>query len=283
MRFAKSLIEFYALRIPYHRGKWRVIEALLRLSGVETQDSGKTEIVERGGVRWSLTPTCSVQRRLYYHGEFDVNDFRELLSRLPKSPVFLDIGSYFGYYAFRIRQFAGPSATVHAFEPVPANFALLEQNRALNHFEDVRLHQTALSNSAGTVTFEVPPNKNRGIGHIAIAAAGATDSVSVTCTTLDALVQAEGLERIDAIKIDVEGAELQVIQGGAEMLEKFKPVLLMELNPPCLARFGTNEEEILRKLAELGYGFFRATPSGLAPFEGLKPGESYTNILCLNA
>ena len=281
MRLAKSLIEFYALSLPYHRGKWRVIEALLKLSGVEAQDSRKAEVVKRGGLLWRLTPACLVQRRLYYHGAFDVNDLRELSARLPKNPVFLDIGAYFGYYAYKIRDFVGPSATVHAFEPVPANFALLEENRTLNHFEDVQLHRTALSDREGTVEFEVPSEGNGGVGHIANSGTGGAVSVAVPCTTLDAFTQAQGLRGIDALKLDVEGAELQVIQGGAETLRNFKPVMLMELNPPCLARFGTNQEEVLRALRELGYGFFRATPTGLAPFEGLNPEESYTNIICL--
>jgi len=281
MSLAKTLLEFYALWIPYHAGKWRVVEALIRAGGIDAEDAGKSFIVSRSGLRWRLNPQCHVQRRLLYHGEFDRNDFRELSSRLPASPVFLDIGAYFGYYALKVRQAHGPGAVVHAFEPFPRNFALLEEDRALNGFGDVHIHRAALSDRDGTVAFEVPPCHNGGIGHIARADAAGGEVVQVNCTTLDRFVAQEKLARVDGIKLDVEGAELSVIEGGAETLKRFRPVLLMEYNPPCLNRLGTAPERVLERLADLGYGIFRATRSGLRPFCGLLPGECYINVFCI--
>ena len=98
-RLAKHALEFYATRLPYHRGKWRAVEAALRLGDIEKLDRGQTFEVERAGLRWQLNTECAVQRRLYYHGGFDVHDVRELLARVPASGVFFDIGSYFGYYS----------------------------------------------------------------------------------------------------------------------------------------------------------------------------------------
>ena len=281
MSVIKSLLEFYALRLPYHRGKWRVIEALIKVGGIEATDAGTTAIVTRGGLRWRLGSQCQVQRTLRYHGEFDRNDLRELLGRLPPVPVFLDIGACFGYYALKVRQAGGPEAQVHAFEPVPANHAMVEENRALNGLAEVRVHRVALSDQEGSVAFEIPPAHNGGVGHITSAGAKGANVVQVPCTTLDQFVAREKLTRIDGIKLDVEGAELRVIRGGVETLRKFRPILLMEVNPPCLTRFGTSSEELLAQLSGLGYDFFRATRSGLQPFRGLHAGESYTNVFCI--
>ena len=281
MSFIKSLLEFYTLRLPYHPGKWRVVEALIKAGGIEIEDANTTEVVTRGGLRWRLGSQCQVQRRLRYHGEFDRNDLRELRARLPENPVFLDIGACFGYYALKIRQLCGPEAQVHAFEPFPVNHALLEEQRRLNGMADIRIHQIALSNEEGSVAFETPPASNGGVGHIAGAGAARANVVNVQCTTLDQFVARENLTRIDGIKLDVEGAELRVIEGGAESIRKFHPIILMELNPPCLERLGTSAAELLKRLQELGYSFFRATRSEFQPFSGLNPGESYTNIFCI--
>lgn len=274
---ARSLIEFYATRLPYHPGKWRVTEGLHALAGTEAMDQGREFLVERAGVRWKLRTECILQRKLYYHGLFDRHDVRELLGRLPQGGVFLDIGSYFGYYAM----LAGRrGAQVYAFEPFPQNYELLAAHAALNGFKQVQIFPLALSDAAGRMRFAGPEADNGGRGHLA------TDSdpgagVEVETATLDGFVQAHGIARIDALKLDVEGAECRVLAGGRESITRFKPAMLIELNPPCLERLGSSGAELLRMVGEFGYAPWVAGPRGLRPFEGLAAGENYTNIICL--
>src|SRR5258707_13321413 len=93
--FTKNALELYATRLPYHRGKWRVVESVLRLAGIEEVDRGQTFEVERAGLRWRLNTECVGQRRLYYHGGFDVYDVRELIDRVPDRGVLFDIVTCF--------------------------------------------------------------------------------------------------------------------------------------------------------------------------------------------
>lgn len=272
---ARSVIEFYATRLPYHPGKWRVTERLMTLVGAEAMDRGREFLVERGGVRWRLRTECILQRKLYYHGLFDRHDVRELLGRLPKGGVFLDIGSYFGYYAM----LAGRrGAQVYAFEPFPRNYELLAAHASLNGFDQVKIFQLALSDAAGRMRFAGPEADNGGRGHLATEA-GAGEEVETA--TLDGFVQAHGISRIDALKLDVEGAECRVLAGGRESIMCFKPAMLIELNPPCLERLGSSGPELLRMVGELGYAPWVAGARGLRPFTGLAAGENYTNIICL--
>ncbi|MEI8340585.1 MAG: FkbM family methyltransferase [Verrucomicrobiota bacterium] len=277
----RDLINFYATKIPYHKGKWRVIEALLQVSGVEKLDRGKTFIVRRGGVRWKLNTACRMQRRLFYHGAFDNNDIRELTKRLGAGSVFFDVGSYFGYYSMVVSKETAGTASVYAFEPVSSNFELLTGNRDLNRCENVRLFQLAISDSIGEVSFEIPPEENGGTGRIATPGKASGSVETVATTTLDRFVEEHGIQRLDAMKIDVEGAEMRVFAGARRTLETFKPVLVVELNPPCLERFATTGDDLLREIRSLGYEIFRAKSTGLKKFDGLLPGESYTNLFCL--
>ena len=277
----RNLITFYATKIPYHKGKWRVIEALLKISGVGKLDRGKTFIVKRGGVRWKLNTACRVQRRLFYHGAFDQNDIRELTRRLGPDSVFFDVGSYFGYYSLIVSKQIGAAASVYAFEPVSSNYALLSENLELNRFKNIHPFQLAVSDSVGEVSFEIPPDENRGTGRIATPGRESAATETVATTNLDRFVEEQGIRRLDAMKIDVEGAEMRVLAGARETLDRFRPVLVVELNPPCLERFGASGDGLLLEIRGLGYDIFRAKASGLKKFDGLDPGETYTNLFCL--
>lgn len=273
-RLAKRAIEFYAIRLPYHPGKWRAVEAALSLCGVAEFDRGCVFEVERGGLRWRLDPQCVLQRRLYYCGEFDRHDVRALLAHVPAGGVFFDVGAYFGYYALLA---AKRGARAFAFEPSPGNFALLETQIALNSLDQVQAFQLALSHAPGWGRFAVAAPENRGTGHLV----GAHDEgEEVLLTTLDAFMTEHGITRLDAMKVDVEGAELQVLAGGRETLQRHRPTLLVEVNGPCLQRFGRSEAELVQMLRELGYELFRVHRSRLVEFHGLVPGENYTNVIC---
>lgn len=270
----ENLILLYA-RAPYHAGKWRVVEALIRAGGLG-RGPVLTRDVVRQGLRWRLSTDCALQRRLLYHGVFDVHDARALFADVRAGSVFLDVGAYFGYYSLLAAQ---RGASVHAFEPVGENFTLLETQRGLNTLAQVQTHRIALSDAAGQASFVLPDAENRGRGRLAGDVAGAKME-QVEMTTLDAFAERTGLARLDALKVDVEGAEIKVLAGGRETLRRFHPTILIELNPSCLGRFGADEATLLEALRALGYEIFRATHSGLETYRGLTAGESYLNILC---
>ena len=276
-RIAKHALEAYATRWPYHRGKWRVIEGGLRAFGIEAEDRGCEFDVERQGLRWRLNPACAMQRRLYYHGALDPYDEREFLPLIQPGSVFFDVGSYYGYYALRA---ARGGARSFAFEPASANFQRLAQNAALNAALSCETFQMALSDVVGTVAMSVAEEGNRGTGRIGAPSDGSVATEEVATTTLDMFVREKGIERVGAMKLDVEGAELKVLTGGAETLARCRPIILMEFNPRCLERFGVEDTALLRRVRELGYQAWRATRHGLVRFQRLGRGEEYCNLIC---
>lgn len=149
-----------------------------------------------------------------------------------EADVVLDIGAYFGYYALLAKS-ANADSEVHAFEPVPENCTLLRQFVDLNGF-DINVHEGALGHVEGTIPFFLPqksksalPNtgsiQNRFEGDGLFADKGVR-RVDVACRPLDSL----GLSP-DLVKIDVEEAEISVLQGGRETIERCRPLILMEI------------------------------------------------------
>lgn len=278
------LIVAYSARTPDHPGKWRVVNSLVRASGVDELNRGRDVVVRRRGILWHLDTECWVQRSVFYHGEWDGNEVRQLLAHFPRDGVFFDVGAYFGYYSLVVAHATRGAATVHAFEPVRANHALLVENCRLNGFGGIHPHPLALSDEPGTAEIELPPESNRGSGRV-VAGDATGPHETVTLTTLDHFVAAHEIRRLDFVKIDVEGAELAVIRGARAALARFRPTLLVELNPAALRARQAEPVELLSLLRELGYSVAEVRAGGVRPFadsdlarDDLRDG--YTNLFC---
>jgi len=144
---------------------------------------------------------------LHRYGEYQQLELEFLLSILTPDSVVYDVGANIGYhttaFASRVRQ-------VISFEPNPQNFALLQQNTADD--ERVTRYQAAVSNTLGTGYIDdFDPSVYGNFGHMTMTTSG----VEVPCMTLDSLNHAPP----DLIKIDVEGHEYEVLQGGVTALD----------------------------------------------------------------
>ena len=166
----------------------------------------------------------------------------ELFAKLvgPGSTV-LDIGAHVGYYTLLAARLMRGQGKVVAFEPDPKNAAFLRRhvsaNRAAKTIVDVQ--QAAVGATSGSVRFST--GTGSGTGHVS-----ADGPMEVRMIKLDDFVSAQGLKPTH-VKIDVEGAELDVLQGGRETLRRHRPVLF-------LSTHGTEPHAACcRLLAELDY------------------------------
>ena len=154
----------------------------------------------------------------------------------PGSTVF-DIGANAGYYTMLASRLTGNTGRVAALEPLPRNLAFLQRHVELNRADNVLVLPFACSDQNGTASFEF--GENTAMGKISEAAGGGQLSLLVATSTLNSLSSATQL-RPDVIKIDVEGAELQVLKGGEETLRTCRPVIFLsthsaQLRSDCLA------------------------------------------------
>jgi FkbM family methyltransferase len=214
----------------------------------------------RWGCELYLSPYYVIDRSIIAFGTFESGLHRFLEHNVRPGMVCLDIGANLGEVAMHMARKTGPSGRVLAFEPIPPVRARLEQHVAHNNLGDVvRVESLALSNGEGRVTmsYATAAEPNQGMGSMVnIANAHTSLRIEVPTQTLDALVAMRGLERVDFIKIDVQGAEPLVLAGARETLARFSPDLLMEVSPEDLRFMGTDSRALCASVEALGYSLF---------------------------
>lgn len=139
---------------------------------------------------------------------------------------------------------------MHAFEPVDQMREALVANVAKNNVgERVHVSRLALLDQAGQV-----PMTGQGTGADHVVVGGSSEPVEhVDATTLDAYLEVHGVARVDAIKIDVEGAELLVLRGATATLNRDHPLLIVEVEHRWAPRFGHEPKALFDVLAGFGY------------------------------
>jgi FkbM family methyltransferase len=168
----------------------------------------------------------------------------------------IDVGANIGLWVMGVARAAGPTARIHAFEPLPANFERLEANVGRNSLDWIQCHPLALAERDGEARLLLPRSGNSGVGSLRTDPGG--ESVAVTLTTLDGFCRREGLARVHFLKVDVEGAEMRVFEGAGKLLASDRPPLLMfEVGDSLAAAFGTSSAAVKARLATHGYGCYR--------------------------
>jgi FkbM family methyltransferase len=164
---------------------------------------------------------------------------------LHEGAVFVDIGANVGYFTRLAGTLVGPSGRVFAFEPMPRAYWLLQLNT--KRFSNTRLFQAAVSDQPGEQTFYV-----RSSGDLSSLDPGPDAvAVRVAVTTLDNTLS--GLERLDLIKIDVEGFEPEVLRGGREVIASRRPLVCFEYLPTFAEKRGFGIESLRSFFAGLRY------------------------------
>jgi FkbM family methyltransferase len=162
----------------------------------------------RDGSRFELDLGDWPQARAFLLGEYDPDTVRFIGAALPEEGVFFDVGAHVGLISFQVLR-CRPCARIHAFEPHPDRNAQYRRHRQLNGAENqVKINETALSDAVGEVGFDFDRH--------AIGERGAP----VPTTTLDRYAEAAEVDRIDVLKLDVEGHELEALRGAGRMLRE---------------------------------------------------------------
>jgi FkbM family methyltransferase len=173
--------------------------------------------------------------------------------------VVFDVGAFEGLTTLL---FARRARRVVSYEPNPRNAARLLHNLKLNDVHNVTVRQTAVGAAPGTA--EIAWHSTRpGFSKIDEVPSGASSQDhaaqhrKVAVTTLDLELREAGLPVPDLIKIDVEGFELAVLKGAREIIERYHPVLYIEMHGETMAAKRSNAKAVVELLSAYGYGSIR--------------------------
>lgn len=148
--------------------------------------------------------------------------------------TFVDVGANIGYFSLLAAARVGPEGRVFAFEPNPANGELLRQSAAANGFEAIiDLRIAAVAEEAGMLRFVTPGVDSNGM-IVGLNESAAVDLPAVEAVTLDHALA--DCDRVDIIKMDIEGAEARAWRGMQSIIRRHRPVMLFEFSPTLLRR-----------------------------------------------
>jgi FkbM family methyltransferase len=187
-------------------------------------------------------------------GGFEAEELDVLLPMVPRGARVWDVGANIGIYTVLLAD-AAADGHVDAFEPVPETHERLVGNVARNHLTNVTLHRVALSSRPGTARMAVHADAH-GCDQIGEVQPG-TAAIEVGTMTGDDFLAASSHGDPDVVKVDIEGHEPEFLAGAWEMLQRRRPMLIMEVNPTAWhsdAQVRTWQETLDRLFALYGDG-----------------------------
>jgi FkbM family methyltransferase len=219
-------------------------------------------------VFWRLLPESAYQRLLAYikARDFTRGRFREpeldlLASLVREGDTVIDVGANHGMWTLALSQAAGNAGRVYSFEPVPFTFGVLSAVARQERLKNVTLFNEGCSDRAATMQMTVPRQRAGSSddlqAHLSArdsdGEGGGDESITVACevTTLDTALSE--LDRAALLKLDIEGAELLALKGGAELIARTRPAIVCEVDAKFLRGFGQQPADMTGFLAQWGY------------------------------
>ena len=231
---------------------------------------------------------------LSINGVYEDIETELVKNEIKEGDVVLDVGANIGYYSLIFAKLVGKYGKVFAFEPESYNFGLLNKNLRINGYQNVITKNTVVSDYIGTTKLYLS-NLTTGMHRIYPSQYCTSKTINVETLTLDNYLNAELVDKISFVKIDVEGSELGVLRGMKNILQKNNKLkILLEFVPFCLREFGTQPKDLLTFLVDMNFEIsyrndqtnkfesadddFLLTKFDVTKFDRIPPA---TNILCI--
>ncbi len=223
--------------------------------------------------------------QIYWRGYYSPSQLMLLDKTLKPDMTFIDVGANHGEFSiFAAKRL--PQGRVIAFEPSALIHERLLKNIAANHFKNVTAvkkglwRETSSSLLYSSSESFADGSVNEGLGTLFPSETDKTNSESIDLVALDDFVISAGLERIDVIKIDIEGAELAALEGARETLQRFRPIIFIEVSEERNVCAGYQSSELLDFIGSMGYSFKLIGSKGNTKAISAQKLRPYQNIVC---
>lgn len=206
-------------------------------------------------VQFPLGDTFTVKRELIYYiadfTSYELPMYEYFCNASKNAKIVFDVGAAVGWYSLAAAQRINKNGMVYAFEPSHANSLLVAEHAKLNHLEDkIKIIETLVGNKcSNSVEFYCEDGAS---SQNSLYERRATKPHICTMITLDSYVKDTGLIP-DLIKIDTEGAEMIILEGAMELLEKYHPKIVCSIHPTILHEIGADIAPTLSEIRAMGY------------------------------
>ena len=209
-----------------------------------------------GEIKINLYKESKLSRMIYDGFEQDEIDFVKTILR--SGDVVIDIGANIGLFTLIAAKAVGNTGKLISFEPDPSTYRRLIENCSLNDLSNVDARNTGLSSAPGCLTFYQSQN-GWDAWNSFVASDEFTDrkEIKIDVSTLDIELQSLDLATIIFVKIDVEGWEKYVLEGGRNLLQNYSPIVLMEFTDNNTFAAGYHVHELYDTMVDFGYSWFR--------------------------
>lgn len=224
----------------------------------------------------------SVLSKIIYDG-FEQEELNFVKSILKSGDVFIDIGANVGLFSLIASQCVGKEGHVIAFEPAPTTFNRLLENQELNNIKNIDARNIGLSNELGELNFYISDNGHDAWNSFAPGADNKLQKkIGVSVSTLDHELFSVDKSKIKLVKIDVEGWEKFVLQGGENFFRHFSPIVMVEFTDENTFNAGYSVHEIYDIMVSYGYEWF-TIQNGILIKESKKLYYPYNNLIAMKS
>lgn len=210
----------------------------------------------RYGIRYELDISDYQNWLIYFYSDSD-SSFG-LLNYINKGSVVFDVGGNIGQTALMMAKKTGSKGLVYSFEPFPDTYQKFQKNLSLNPIvaNNISLQNIALGAAPNELNMYHDCDTNSGANRMVPSNNAQLNVVKVPVTTIDIFIRENKIDKIDFIKIDVEGFEMNVLQGANTTLSSLHPDLFIELDDDNLKAQGSSAVELCKYLQHHQYKIF---------------------------
>jgi len=196
---------------------------------------------------------------MYINNNFEVSNSKLFIKKIKNKNTFFDIGGYRGYYSILAHQYMKKNAKIIAFEPVNKNYEYISRSVIINNINNIKIEKLAISDKNRTQTMYLSSSESthslaKADKNFFMGDFKQLNKIKVKTSTLDKYIK-DNKSEPDILKIDVEGAELNVLRGFKEYLNKRKPEMLLEVHERKFPAFKYSKKEFYNYINSLGYNY----------------------------